>query len=52
MVKNPLANAGDTRDTVSIPGLGRFPLEEEMATYSIFLPGESQGQRSLVGHSP
>ena len=28
------------------------PLEEEMATYSIFLPGESHGQRSLVGYSP
>ena len=24
-------------------------LEKEMATYSVFLPGESQGQRSLVG---
>ena len=24
-------------------------LEKEMATHSIFLPGESQGQRSLVG---
>ena len=23
-----------------------------MATHSIFLPGESQGQRSLVGYSP
>ena len=23
VVKNPLANAGDTRDTGSIPGLGR-----------------------------
>ena len=51
VVKNPLANAGDTRDTGSIPGLGRFPLEEEMATHSIFLPGESPGQRSLVGQS-
>ena len=28
------------------------PLEEEMATHSVFLPGESRGQRSLVGHSP
>ena len=28
------------------------PLEKEMATHSIFLPGESQGQRSLVGYSP
>ena len=25
MVKNPSANAGDIRDTGSIPGLGRFP---------------------------
>ena len=24
MVKNPSDNAGDTRDTSSIPGLGRF----------------------------
>ena len=28
------------------------PLEKGMATHSIFLPGESQGQRSLVGYSP
>ena len=28
------------------------PLEEEMATHSKFLPGESHGQRSLVGSSP
>ena len=29
------------------------PLEEEMSTTSpVFLPGESQGQRSLVGYSP
>ena len=25
MVKNPPANAGDVRDTSSIPGWGRFP---------------------------
>ena len=25
VVKNPAANAGDTRDTGSIPGSGRFP---------------------------
>ena len=25
MVKNPPANAGDIRDTGSIPGLGRYP---------------------------
>ena len=25
MIKNPLANTGDTRDVGSIPGLGRSP---------------------------
>ena len=28
MVKNPPANAGDSRDLSLIPGLGRFPGEE------------------------
>ena len=29
------------------------PLEKDMATYYlVFLPGESHGQRSLVGYSP
>ena len=28
------------------------PLEEEMATHSSSLPGESHGQRSLVGYRP
>ena len=28
------------------------PLEKEMATHSIFLPGISCGQKSLVGYSP
>ena len=29
------------------------PLEKEMETHSsIFLPGDSQGQRSLAGYSP
>ena len=27
-------------------------LEQEMATYSSILPGESHGQRSLEGYSP
>ena len=27
------------------------PLGQEMATHSEFLPGESQGQRSLAGYS-
>ena len=33
--------------------LGREdPLEKEMATHSIFLPGKSHGERSLVGYIP
>ena len=28
------------------------PLEKEMAAHSILLPGESRGQRTLVGYSP
>ena len=28
------------------------PLVRGMATHSIFLPGKSHGQRSLVGYSP
>ena len=28
------------------------PLEKEMETHSVFLPGESHGQRSLAGYSP
>ena len=28
------------------------PLEKEMVTHSSIVPGESHGQRSLVGYSP
>ena len=31
---------------------GEDPLEEEMATTPVFLPGEFYGQRSLEGWSP
>ena len=40
MVKNLPANAGDTGDMGSIPGLGRFP-EQEMTTYSGILAWKS-----------
>ena len=39
-------NAGDLG---SILGSGD-PLEKEMATYSVFFPTESHGQRSLAGN--
>ena len=60
MVKNPPANAGDTRDVGSIPGGWEDPLEEGIATHSGILswkipwteePGRLQSMRSLrVGH--
>ena len=28
------------------------PVEKEMATTAVFLPGQSHGQRNLVGYSP
>ena len=48
VVKNLL----ETKET-QIRSLGREdPLEKEMATTPVFLPGEFHGQRSLVGYSP
>ena len=44
MVKDPLA----MRET-QVGSLGEEdPLEKGMATHSVFLPGESHGQRSLL----
>ena len=50
MVKNMPANTGDIREAGSIPGLGRPPGGGQ--PIPVFLFGESNGQRSLVGHSP
>ena len=46
VVKNPTANAGDKRDAALIPG------RRESQLTPVFLPGESHGQRSLVGYNP
>ena len=51
MVNNLPTNAGDIRDTNLNPGLGRSPGGGHRNS-KVFLPGESQGQRSLVGYSP
>ena len=48
MVKNPPAMQETQVQSLS----QEAPLEEEMATTPGFLPGESHGQRSLVGCSP
>ena len=51
VVKNSPANAGDIRDSGSILGSGRSSGEGHGNPLQ-FLPGESQGQRSLEGYSP
>ena len=51
MIKNLPANAGDVRDVGSIPGLERYPGGGH-DNLGVFLPGESHGERSLVGYSP
>ena len=52
MVKNLPTNAGDTRDAGLIPSVGKMPWRREWQPSPVFLPGESHGQRSLVGYSP
>ena len=52
VIKNLSANAGDVRDTDLIPGSGRSPAPRAWQPTPVFLPGESHGQRSLVGYSP
>ena len=39
-------------DVGLIPGLGPSPGEGSGNSTSVFLPGESHGQRSLAGYSP
>ena len=51
VVRNLPTNAGDIRDSGSIPWSGRSPGGGK-ATTPVFLPGEYHGQRSLAGSSP
>ena len=46
------ASACNAGDPGSIPGLGRSPGGGQWQPTAAFLPGESHGQRSLVGYSP
>ena len=48
VLKNQSANVGDWVRSLN----QEDPLETEMATTPVFLPGESHGLRSLVGYSP
>ena len=51
MVKNPPANAGGIRDGFD-PWVRKIPWRRAWQPTPVFLPGESHGQRSLVGYSP
>ena len=48
VVKNLPANAGNARDSGSIPGLGRSPWRQPTP---VFLPGKFHGQSSLAGYT-
>ena len=51
VVKNPPVNAEETRDMGSkVPR--KIPWRRAWQPTPVFLPGESHGQRSLVGYSP
>ena len=52
VVKNPPANTGDKRDGEFDPWVGKIPRRRKWQPTPVFLPGESQGQRSLVSYGP
>ena len=52
VVKNLPVNAGDARDADSIPWVRKIPWRRAWQPTPVFLPGESHGQRGLVGYSP
>ena len=51
VVKNLPANAEDTKLGFD-PWVGKIPWRRKWQRTPVFLPGEFQGQRSLVGYSP
>ena len=56
VLKYPSANAGFIRDVGSIPEfnpwVGKILWRRAWQPTAVFLPGEFNGQRSLVGYSP
>ena len=50
VVQNLPANTGD--DMSSSPGSGKIPWSKLWQPTAVFLPGETHGQRSLVGYTP
>ena len=51
VLKDPPANAINIKDVGFDSWVGKFPWGRKWQPTSAFLPGESHGQRSLVGYS-
>ena len=51
VVKNLPSSAG-AKETWVHPWVGKIPWGRKWQPISVFLPGESHGQRGLVGYSP
>ena len=52
LVKNLPADAGNLMRYGFDPWVGKISWGREWQSTPVFLPGESYGQRSLVGYSP
>ena len=52
VVKNPPFRAGGCKRHGFDPWVKKIPWRRKWQPMPVFLPGESQGQRSLVGYSP
>ena len=52
MIKNPRANAGDTKDAGLIPGTGRSPGGGHVNPLQYSCLETPHGPRSLAGYSP
>ena len=52
MIKNPLAMQETWKRHGFDPRLGKIPWRRKWQHTPVFLPGKSNGQRSLVGYSP
>ena len=53
VVKNPLANSGDTgRRHGFNPWVWKIPWKRKYQPIPVFLSGKFQGQRSLAGYRP
>ena len=53
VVENSPANAGDIRDISKFdPWVGKSPWRRAWQPTPVFMPGESHGQRGLLGYGP